>query len=476
MIQRTLRFIEKEPILLGPLSLLCTVAIGVKTAIPFDLLFLAAAGLFLSARYRMRGCAYSLILLGVSAVVKHAFITTDHLWELGLEGSLASAFFLIAFAFEQGASSLESLEAELETGKKALSNLEEELAKAEERGQEQQLAYQEKVSTLQKELEELETDHSSILILNEVLRKTTARHTQENEALSVRLFEIQRDKGFLKEELISLEEEMARLKNSDPILVENRERIKELNQARFDREQMRLMMETLSRLHVKEVLKAREADEEAASLADQLAAAKREAQKVAEPLVKQIETYRKEIDTLSFQFERANSEANQARTLLLHQGQIQAERNFLKERLESAQEEIALLQSRRPQVDPQIAEQLAFAQEKIGELAQIEPLYKQLKKQFEEKNQVLHQARSDLFKVDTELQRVKIEKAALELNPVPKEVEQELEALTRQITLLEEENSDLQELVSLLSDPSNDALKRKKKVKMQPNLDQEWLF
>jgi chromosome segregation ATPase len=444
MMQRAIRFIEKEPTLVGPLSLLFTIAVGVKTAIPFDLLFLSVSGLLLCARFKTRGCAYSLILLSIRAIIQHAFITSDHLWELGLEGSLACAFFLMAFGFEQGSSLLESLHSQVETRKNALANLEEELAKVQEDAQSQQVIFQEKRTLLQKELEDLQSDHSAILVLNEVLRQTTARHVQENETLASRLFEMQRDKGFLKEELEALEEESVRLKNSDPILLENQALIKELNQARYQREEALLFNETLKRLTAREALRAKEANEEAASMADQLAAARKEVRRISIPLEEQIGALKKEVETLTFQFEKVSHEANQARSQLLHSSQIQSERNFLRERLEAALEEIALLQNQRPKENPEM-------EEKVKKLSQIEPLFKQLKKQFEEKDQVLHQARKSLFKVETELEKVKIEKSALELNSIPKEETAELEALSVQIATLEEENKELGELVTLLS-------------------------
>jgi hypothetical protein len=403
MMQKAIRFLHKEPTIWGPISLLCTLAIGVKSSIPFDLLALAAAGLFLSARLQLRGCCYSLVLLAVIACFKHAFLVSDHLWELGLEASLACAFFVTALSFEQGSTWIESLQSQMQTRVAAIENLEEELAKYRQTGQEQQIAFQEKVATLQKELEEIQADHSSILILNEVLRKTTARHIQENEALNLELGDLKQQKDLLKAEYVQSQKELERLSRTEPFVLQNAELTKELNAARYEKEQTHLINETLARLYARENLKAKEADAEVAQLTDQLRSAR-------------VETH-----------------------------------------------------------DPEVKEHLAFAQEKVYQLSQIEPLFKQLKKQFEEKSEILHQVRSELFISDTELQKLKMERGALELNPLPKEVEVELHALSSQICALEEENQELQELISILSDPS-DAAKRKKKLKTQLNPDQELLF
>lgn len=394
MMQKTIEFIQKEPSIWGAISLLCTVALAFKTAIPFDLLVLAAGGFFLSARLQIRGCCYALVLLGLVAAIKHAFLVHDHLWQLGIEGSLGLAFFITALASEQGTFWIESLQSQIATRDATLENLEEELRKSEQMAQEQQIAFQEKAAHLQKELEELQVEHSSILILNEVLRKTAAGYAQENESLSHQASQ-------MRLELQEAEQELDRLKKSDELALQNSQLFKELNQARYDKEQSHLISETLARLHIKESLKAKEADEEAASLKEQLRAV------------------------------------------------------------------------RKTDPDPQIAERLKFAEEKMVHIAQIEPLFNQLKKQFEEKNQILSQTRSDLFKTDTELQKLRLEKAALDLNPFPKEVEKELEELGSQLIALEEENREMQELITILSDPSE--RKKKVKVKQTPS-EQELLF
>ncbi len=484
MMQRAVRFLQKEPTIWGPVSLLCTLAFAVKTAIPFDLLFVAAVGFFLSARMQIRGCCYAFVILGITAAIKHTFLVTDHLWLLGIEGSLACAFFITALGFEQGALWIGSLQSQMETRNAALENLEEEHAKMQQAAQEQQIAFQEKVATLQKELEEIQIEHSSILILNEVLRKTTARHISENESLMRAFHDLEIGSELIRGDYEASERELKRLKNTDAIVLQNGQLIKELNQARYEKEQTHLINETLARLHFKEVLKAKEADQEAASLQELLSSAHQEVQRIAKPLEEELKIARDKIDSLEFEYQKTSQEANRAREHLLKLNEIQTERNFLRERLQSALDELSLVKQAAPvekekvveKIPEVVAEELEYARAKILHLSQIEPLFRQLKKQFEEKNHVLHQARSDLFKTDAELQKLKIEKAALELNPLPKEVEQELEQLTAQILLLEEENRELQDLVTILTDTSSDAAKRKKKVKTESNPTEQTLL
>jgi hypothetical protein len=112
-----------------------------------------------------------------------------------------------------------------------------------------------------------------------------------------------------------------------------------------------------------------------------------------------------------------------------------------------------LLRAQRPQNNPHLVDELAYAKEKLEALLQIEPKFRQLRDQFEERNEILHLTRSQLFKADTELQKLKMEKEEAELNAVPME-------FAFQIERLEEENQQLQELVTLLSEsPSNEKKK-----------------
>jgi hypothetical protein len=389
MMQKTLSFLQKEQILLGVLSLVWTLGFSLKV-VPFDLMALIGVGLFLSATLYLKGALYSILLTALFAGFKHFFFVTDHLYQVGIESSLCFAFLIIALTFQELAHFQKSLKLQIETKDSSLSNLEEELVKLREEQQSQQMAFQEKVAHLQKELDELQLDHSSILILNEVLRKKSAHHMQEAAAATKNLSEGQRQYRNLREELIGIEKELARVKATDDLAIENRALMKELNAARYEKEVISLMNETLTRLQRSEKLKTKEIEEELSSVALVLSATKREIYEQ----VKQSET---------------------------------------------------------------------------------ESLYKQLKVQFEEKAAVLHQVRSELFRANTELERLQIECQAFERSPLPKEVEEELVFLSQELLRAEEENGELQEMVSLLSGSPQELAKRKKKVKMS-SAEQELLF
>ena len=98
-------------------------------------------------------------------------------------------------------------------------------------------------------------------------------------------------------------------------------------------------------------------------------------------------------------------------------------------------------------------QELSQVEERLKEVAQVEALYKQLRVQFEEKNNVLHETRTKLFLADTELQKLMLEKeqAVLAAEPLAPGVQEEIEALTEEVAHLKTENDQLQEIVSQLS-------------------------
>lgn len=526
----------------GPICLICTFALSAKVPMPFDLLFLALSGLYLSARWQMRGFVYSLILLALGGGIKHFLLDSGHLWQLGIEGSLAISFFITALSFEESSSFIQSLISQMDASSSVVRNLEEEISAVREQATAQQMALQEKVAVLQKELEELQTDHSSILILNEVLRKTSARHAEEKEALGETSLNQKAQISILQLNLETVEKELKRLSNSESLIVENKQLTKELNAARLEREQTHLINETLARLHAKESLKAKE-------LSEQIHAVLEEKQKT----LQQLGSAQSEVEMFTKRLEQMALERENARVSLMQMADIKTEKNFLQERLKAAEAEIALLkqksqdplllaqlqdlQNERVQFQEQIAilqqktdvqmqelieqrtyfqeqildfqqkadarvqelqnerlqfqeqiallhqkaeepkahlleeerahfqEQIAYAQERLQTLSQIEPLFNQLKKQFEEKNQILHQTRSEFFKADTELQTLRMEREQnlLQLNPVPKDLLEELANSEEEIERLEEENKELLELVTLLNTPKTSPLGEKKK-------------
>lgn len=113
----------------------------------------------------------------------------------------------------------------------------------------------------------------------------------------------------------------------------------------------------------------------------------------------------------------------------------------------------------------QVQETLQDREHQIAQLKQIQQLHLQLKQQFEEKSQILHLTRRELFATETRLQRAQLEQREQELLPNSSPLEQALIALEGERSSLETENQELIELVTLLShDLTAKKKKREKKV------------
>lgn len=364
-------------LILGPLFLLCSVVLAARS---YDLLAIAIIGLFLCAKWHVRGCVYALLMLGLAAIGKHWTAPQHHLWQLGIESSIGFSFLISALAFEQTTHFEGSLQQQIETSQETIRNLEEDLVRHQEERAAEQIAKVEKIAQITQQYEEAQADLSSLHVLNEVLRKTTAKAMEEKDCLAGETLDRERKIGQLLQEIDALQKELHRLNDESSLIAQNGQLFKELNEARAKEAQTHLVNETLARLHAKESQRAKELFLQTEQLAEHLYQNKREA--------------------------------------------------------EMAAEQLRLAEMRLPSQAEQI----------------IEPLYRQLKAQFEEKNNILHQTRVKLFQTDTELQTLKQTIASQELieDSMPPALRTEVEAIEKENTALSEENRLLQDLVSHL--------------------------
>ncbi len=359
----------------GPIGLCLSLALAAKGSIPFDLCFAGCIGLALSARLRMLGCLYALILMIAAGIFAHSFVESHHFWRLGLEATLACSFFITAFSFETAFLASSALQAQLQAKESSIGNLEEEIALERKQGADGQIASSKKIGELQSNLEELQTEKAMLEILNDVLRKENGSHYAEKQRLEEQRLEEKRAFSQLLLEHEDLQKEIARIKQTD-LSLENKSLLQQLNSARVAKEQTHLINETLVRLHAKESIRARELEEN---------------------LQGPIETVKQERDD----FKR----------------------------------------------------QLGEAEEKIQALADVAVRYRQLQSQFEERNRILHETRKSLFKADTELQTIRIEKEerSLDSGPLSGEWLAELDCLDAEAATLRKENEDLQAIVTHLT-------------------------
>ena len=101
---------------------------------------------------------------------------------------------------------------------------------------------------------------------------------------------------------------------------------------------------------------------------------------------------------------------------------------------------------------------ILLLQERLQTAAHKEGLYLELKKQFDEKNRVLHQTRVELFQSNTALEAVRLEQEQQKAGEMPEAerlLSNELAALEQERQILQQENEKLFDLVTLLSKESS---------------------
>ncbi len=442
--------LEKGSFVWGPLFLLCALAIGTNGSSALDMLFIAAVGLYLSTRYELRGYCYSLILLGCWAIIRHLFFISDHLWQLGIEGSISFSCFITALQAERLRLEKESLQTQIDTRQAAIANLEEERIRAQDEALHEKLSLQEKLESIQKEFEELQSEYASILMLNDVLRKTTARTIQEGEAAKALAVDHARQELILKEQLKTSEQEVARLVSCEELAIQNQKLFEEANAARCEVEQLLQLNETVTRLQLRETMRVKEVEQEASALSELLTQVRADLQKTLMSHQEERAQLLNQLATMQEECEKETLAAKEGAAALDRLVELSLERERLQQALALAQ-----------RTDFQTEKIHTFTQEKMVHLSRIEPLFLQLKKQFEEKNQTLHQTRTHLFLTDTQLQQLQLEKMHWELSPYPKEVEVELQTLGDEVQRLEVETQQLEAVISLLTNRETSTVKKK---------------
>lgn len=393
---------------IGPISLFCAVLVGLQKT-NLDLVFLAMIGMFLCMRGRMRGLVYSLIFLGIGALIKHAFFLDSHGWQLGIETSVAIGLGMTALAAD-GMHQKEALLLDrVAMQKKTIQNLEEDVEKSRENALQERVALNDRLTSVQKELDENVSELSSLQILNDVLRKTSSSTNQEKEKIAGHVIEKEKQVLALQDLLKQLQQECSVYQQT----VQERE---------FD---LNHLQEEMHELTVRQ-------GEESGRVA-----------KYEEDLSAALQA----------------KESAEAKLL-----QVQAERDRQQATLDRQSQE---------HFDEQITQKdhaIAVLQEQLQALSQTELLYHQLKKQFEEKNRILHQTRRNLFYVETVFDAMKIDQDRQNENEPDlweTKLISELSNTEEERLALEQENEELHHIVqqAMTQAPSKEIIERLMKEK-----------
>jgi len=419
----------------GPISVFCTLIVGLQRDGNLDLVIFAIAGTFFCMKARMRGWVYSALLLFLWALIKHAFfIESHHLWQMGIEASMLVGFAMSSAAMEQIRCKEMNLAAQIDSKESTIRNLEEDLAKTRQEALEGQVTLRDRLSELQKEFDENRSEISSLQVLNDVLRKTTAQTNQEREEIAQKFIEKDCQAFSFAEKFEKQKIEIAQLQEKTA------EREFELNRL-YD--QMQGWTERMA-----------ERDQAIELLRDQLQAESGQLQNKI--LDREFELNRLKEQTQDWVGRIA--ERDQAMQLLKER--LQSEEVLLQEKILEWEFELNRLKDQVQSEAEQIAgrdQAIQLLQERLQAAAQKEVLYLELRKQFDEKNRVLHRTRVELFQANTALEAFCLEQEqqkAGQMSDAERVLSNELVDLEQERQNLEQENEKLFDLVTLLSKDS----------------------
>lgn len=380
----------------GPIFVFCTTIVGLQRHANFDLILLAIFGVIFCLKSSMRGWIYSASLLLIGAMIKHAFFTSFHLWQFGIEGSMLLGFALTAYASHILLSKEKKVFLQIESKEQTIRNLEEELSIARESSLNDQISFHEKISTLQKDLDENFSEVKSLKVLNDVLRKTSAQTLVEREEMAQKCLDQETENR-------SIANDFQQFKRQSQEQLSAKEEQNQTLSKRLEEIQENVIQN----------------------------------QKFREQLLSDFET-----KYLSLQ------EMNQNLQLECQALQEKYAKDELKRT--AVQEE---LQNKNQQIT-QFEQTIHGFQDRLKKADQKESIYLELKKQFEEKNRVLHQTRSELFSIDTALQSYLIDQDLQKTGEPTLEEHRlcsELIALEEENQTLDQENQILSQLVDILS-------------------------
>ncbi len=431
--------------IIGPLFLILAMLLTAKVpaAFNYDLLFVAICGLFLTAKWKTRGLVAAVLLLAFSAGAKHVLFPHHHAWQAGLEGAIGLALFISALVFEEGSKWVFTQQSEVERNEKTILFLEEDLSQQKELAAVEAAAALEKLDAMRLQFEESNSEIFTLQVLNDVFRKSTAKSIEEKEAAISQARQFTRKEGQLLEEIDSLQKELIRLANESALAQQNKQLFEELNEARVQKEQTHLINDTTQRL-------ARDLEKQLQNANARLEELNEMTRHSAKDLETKLMEMERQLQEASF--DKANADARLEELSM----QLEAVRSL------QVEPEQQVLSSEEKE---QLTLQIEAYQTRLEKYMHMEQLFRQLKAQFEEKNQILHQTRKELFQSDTELQTIKqkLQEKDLESNPISKEIHLEIDAIEGENRLLGQENEALQELVTHLMQQQQEVKKKIKK-------------
>lgn len=418
---------------LGPLFLIISLFLTGFSAHPSIIWTAAIIGLVLIWKLPRIGLISSLLFLLAVSLFSH-LKTHHHLWQAGLEITIAIGLVITHFSFSLFHHLVESLERRGEENEKELLALQEKNKLDLDLFQKEKDSFVSQQTQFEKDQIELEQKLSMAFAFTDTLQTTLEASKQ----IDLEYHDLTCSYALLKEEKEAL-------KDAELLKKNNLELLQKLNQIRVEKFQVHLINEALARFLSKESVKNKEA-------IDQAKLKEEELHKVQEDL----KGYQKELLLAESKLNELTSHNSLLQEELSKEKQIShtqylSETNSLKKEvqalLEKIEEKNLLLQSN---------------DKGLVEARKAEHSYLELRKQFEEKSQLLHQTRGELFIMETQVLALRKEQEEALLESSDQSLIATLVQLQKENEQLDEEVQELRKVITGLLIQEKPKASRKK--------------
>ncbi len=377
-------------VLLGPYLLFLSISLAT-----FDLAIFTAVALFFCYRFKFKG-----LILALAALVTYGFYTqvnleNNHLWNLGLQISIALGLIISTFGFDEIKNYLSLLDG---SKNQDFCNLQKQLKEK-----------QEQLEATCKNLEE------NLIILKGELNKK-----------SQKLLQISAENENLKKDL------QDNIHRKDYLLNELDNKVKEIDELHIKQDEL---YEKISFLKDEEFLHEKN----------------KNYQKEIEELKSLNEVYKKEKDIILKELDEKKQKIEKLLSQISQSADIKDFESIIKQK----EEEISNLKEKLnnlPNIKNTVVNSEQMNENKAKDFNSLNSLYVQLKNQFEEKQQILHKTRRELFQVKEKLTAYQKEhnKDFEDLTENEKMILSDLDQTIEDLQKYKNENEALEEMVSLL--------------------------
>ena len=404
-------------ILIGPIFVVMTLFLTSFSQVPNkDLYLLAILGVGLLWKKRQRGLFYSLFFLSIITFLKHFQISYNHFWQFGIEISLSLGFVITNYAFEHVSEFLSSIDNFKVQNLEDIEKLKAELQKEEDFHKRQHKNFKYEIDSINLQIEEKKQEINSYKGLVENLRNTISEADRNKTALMEKVKEKEKILNAYRQEIEDLKSHITSISDQEQLYQKNKNLLDQLNKVRTEKEQNHCINQSLVKMLSKETDLRKIKEQE------------------IQDILKKESTSHSKVNVL----EEENKKLQNSIELLKQKLEKEADKKALKVNPKAILNDNSLISK---------------YEKKFQELRKIESLYNQLRMQFEEKKQVLSDTRKELFMTQEKLFSHEREKQleALDEPEAIKELNDQIANFEKEITKLEEENIELQALVTQLS-------------------------